>query len=185
MIFLYGWSGKQFLVAVMGSAKATAAKIPLLLLASPRAVWEMLGAIWAECLCWMVPGASSSKVAHRMDVSWSLQAGGRGGSWRRGALVQDAQVCAMGWPSRAGVILAWESVETPITRARRHAQLREKQPAGGRHCFISEKYWAEKGRRQRGVGGIQPPTLLFVCLLTIGIYSKVWPLPAATRFYMR
>lgn len=48
MIFLYGWPGKQFLVAAMGSAKATAAKILLLLLASPRAVWGTLGAIWAD-----------------------------------------------------------------------------------------------------------------------------------------
>lgn len=83
MIFLYGWPGKQFLVAAMGSAKASAAKIPLLLLASPRAVWGMLGAIWAEHLCWTIPAASSSKVARRLDVSWGLQAGGRGSSWRR------------------------------------------------------------------------------------------------------
>ena len=82
MIFLYGWPGKQFLVAAMGSAKATAAKIPLLLLASPRAVWGMLGAIWAEYLCWTISAASSSKVARRLDASWGLQAGGGAGSWR-------------------------------------------------------------------------------------------------------
>lgn len=204
MNFLYGWPRKWFLLAGVGSVKLTAAKFLFSWFRPPPPVGLSGGYNQDSRISDVHPAPKRTKRRLLWVCGLGIRTASGWGAW---VLREEAEiwnlsfhwkqvVCSavlgvLGWVGR---LLGWGLPPAPTPQHRGlltrcpAAHLGCKQPAAERRFksyLRSTELYRRRGKQAVESGWEPNPTFFFVCLLTIGIYDEVWPLPPTKCFYMR